>query len=466
MESVNAHHRRSESPIHSFEERSDYESRRYCESQLITTISWHSVRPTRKAWYVNRGVRTGTEIEDGSPASRLKFNYEMPSQKPQDTRPLCWISWDREKKTHSHLYREEVQLRLVKCLADMLPAVKSFRSNDFDFMTSDKESSKKSNIVEKLVTNPIDNFDIDVKKMSSSKLYELFTENKEQSIVMQHFIEDANEGDVAKISELAVPLIPKLIFHKFGNYCLQKLIVNNKHFREEFESYCLERIESLVFNEYSSRTLQTLIESGELFRRYFLAFCATNTKTITKSISYVFLVTSAINCSKSEEELLPLINDLFYHPQRWFSKKYLKRVLVSLIHKSEISFLRRIELLFRQQGSFVSHFEDRYKVYIVLALLKREYAPCIQALKHSLAYQIDELIQTNFFKLFVDLLFRSRKWDMLSMIFQGVSNSQIFKRGLDQLNNDTCKVAYFLAISSRPEQFSQLVHIWKNLNLI
>ena len=305
-----------------------------------------------------------------------------------------------------------------------------------------------------------------MEKLSSSKLYELFTENKEQSIAMQHFIQEADEDVVTRISKLTSPLVPKLIFHKFGNYCLQKLILNEHHFREEFERFCLEKIEALVFNEYSSRTLQTLIENSDIFRKYFLAICATNTKSITKSISYVFLVTSAINCSTSEEEILPLINDLFYHPQRWFSKKYLKRVLVSLIYKCEPSFLKKIEVLFRQQGSLVAHFEDRYKVYIVLAFLKRGSQPCIQALKHSLAYQLRELINTNFFKLFVDLLFRSRKWSVLSLIFDGVYSSQVATNGLYQLNNETCKIAYFLAICSRPEQFSQLVHIWRGLNLL
>lgn len=466
QESLKALNGRVESSIHSFDAASSYKPQRYCDNDPLTAISWHTVKPTSKAWISSRSGPSGIVTGVDNPVSPYRFNYEMNSQDPKDVRPLRWISWNLEKKYHELLFREEVQLRLIKRLADMLPAVKSFRSNDFDFMSDDDKRSVKDKPLQMLVEKPPKNIKIDMEILSSNKLYDLFTANKEQSIAMQQFIQDASEGVVAKISKLTTPLIPRLIFHKFGNYCLQKLILNNKPFREDFERHCLEKIEALVFNEYSSRTLQTLIETSDLFRRYFLAFCATNTKTITKSISYVFLVTSAINCSKSEEEILPLVNDLIYHPQRWFSKKYLKRVLVSLIHKCEPSFLRKIESLFKLQGSFVAHFDDRYKVYIILAFLKRDYLPCIQSLKHSLSSQVDELIQTNFFKLFVDLLFRSRKWDVLSLIFDGVFRSKIAIRGLNKLNNDTCKVAYFLAICSRPEQFSQQVQIWKGLNLL
>lgn len=74
-------------------------------------------------------------------------------------------------------------MRLIKRLADMLPAVKSFRSNDFDFMIDDGKRCLKSKPLQMLVEKSLKNLKIDMEILSSNKLYDLFTETKNSRLL-------------------------------------------------------------------------------------------------------------------------------------------------------------------------------------------------------------------------------------------------------------------------------------------
>ena len=397
--------------------------------------------------------------------ANFKLNYAWTAAKSKGrTHPLRWVAWNNSRNLHEFIYNEELQLRVIKRLGDLLPAVKSFRSNDFDCLSDSPISN--SYRIPKKVEYPKTPISLDINKIKEHQLWKLYTEDKVLSISMQHFIIHANELTLKKIANLTFPMIHSLITHHFGNYCLQKIIMRDEAFRRETEQYCLGHLKSLVFNEYSSRTMQTLVENSDSFRRSFLNFAAGDTRSISKRISYVFLVTSAINCSKTEEEMLPLLNDLASNSDRWFGKKYMKRVIVSLIQKCSHQSLNLIFQLFTQKADFTDHFCDRYRVYILVAFIKRDFKQIFIELKSSLSDNLELLLEGSYFKLFCDIIFRGRIQFVLNLIFQSLIGSNLYKSGHWRSSSLNGKFAYLLALTSSPREFGLLGEIWKDLRVL
>lgn len=409
-------------------------------------------------------ILLNNESSPPQPETNYKFNYAW---KPQQREQLClvrWVAWNHLLKKHEFVFSEELQLRVIKKLGDLLPAVKSFRSNDFDHL-SDNPSGSTYRIPKK-VDYPETLISVDLKTLSSRDLWKLYTEDKYQSISMQYLIMEAEDVVLKQIAKLTLPMIHSLICHHFGNYCLQKIIARDKGFRKETERYCLDHLRNLVYNEYSSRTMQTLAETSDSFRKAFLNFAAGDTKGISKRISYVFLVTSAVNCAKSEEELTPLLADFVKNRDRWLGKKYMKRVIVSLIQKSSNKTLHNIWDLFNLDSTIPDHFNDRYRVYIVVAFIKREFQPTIAALKESLSGDLGSVIQTSYFKLFCDIIFRNKITFITSIIFASLISSQLYASGMWRSKGLTCKFIYLLCLTASPAQFNKLIPLLKELDFL
>lgn len=396
--------------------------------------------------------------------ANFKLNYAWSAHSNSGTCPLRWVAWNKSRNFHEFIYNDELQLRVIKKLGDLLPAVKSFRSNDFDGLSDSPFTN--SYRVPKKVEYPKTPISLDINKIKEHQLWKLYTEDKVLSISMQHYIIHANEPTLKKIARLTVPMIHSLITHHFGNYCLQKIIMRDEDFRREAEAYCLGHLKSLVFNEYSSRTMQTLVENSDSFRRSFLTFAAGDTRSISKRISYVFLVTSAINCSKTEGEILPLLTDLAINNDRWLGKKYMKRVIVSLIQKCSYESLNLIYQLFTEKVAFTDHFGDRYRVYIVVAFIKRDFQQIVTELKSSLKDKLAILLEESYFKLFCDIIFRGRLHFVLTLIFQSLIGSNIYKSGHWRSSSLRDKLSYLLALTSSPQDFSFLGELWKDLKLL
>lgn len=396
--------------------------------------------------------------------ANLKFNFSWRPRSGELSCPIRWVAWNTFLKKHEFVYSEELQLRVIKKLGELLPAVKSFRSNDFDHLSDNPNGS--SYRVPKKVDYPETLISVDLKNLSSRELWRLYTEDKSQSISMQYLIMEADDTVLRQIAKLTLPMIHSLICHHFGNYCLQKIIARDKGFRKETELYCLDHLRSLVYNEYSSRTMQTLVETSDSFRKAFLSFAAGDTKGISKRISYVFLVTSAVNCAKGEDEILPLLGDFIKNRERWLGKKYMKRVIVSLIQKSSNSTLSTISELFNRDSTIPDHFNDRYRVYIVVAFIKREFQPMITSLKDALSSDLGSVIQASYFKLFCDIIFRNKITHITSLIFESLVSSHLYSSGMWKSNGFTLKFVYLLCLTASPAQFSTLIPLLKELNLL
>lgn len=394
--------------------------------------------------------------------SNYRLNYAWLRQVKRKTCPLRWVAWNAIHNWHEFYYCEELVLRIIKKLSSLLPTVKSFRSNDFDGL-SDTSNPFRSRVPKK-VEFPESPISLKINKLTTDEMYELYTKDKMTSMSVQYFILKASDKEVRALAHLTAPLIPSLVCHQYGNYCIQKLIARDKKFTKWVDKYCTESLRYLTFNEYGSRTMQILVESSDNFRKLFLSHAAGDTRSITKRISYVFLVTSAINGSKSEEEILPLLKEFIIDYGRWLAKKYLKRVLVSIIQRcNNEENLSVIFDLYNHDRPFAEQFKDRYRVYIAIAFVKKDFKPALEVLKN--AFQDAELfLFPGYFKLFCDIILRSRLTSGLRIINERLLDSNLYKLGLWRTSELKLKVAYLLALTSPADIFCQHTLLWKELN--
>ena len=416
---------------------------------------------------VTNPIAVGTEAHTNSEGSlnlleqKYRLNYTAFRLLRKQPPPLRWVKWNNVTCNHDFLYNEDLQLRVIKRLGEFLPAVKSFRSNDFEHL-SDGPNQTPIRIPKKM-EYPETQISIDLATVNSRQLWHLYTHEKMRSIAMQRFILEADDLTLEVVSKLTVPLIPDLIINNLGNYCLQKIISRDEAFRSLIEKYCLENLKTLVYNEYSSRTMQSLVENSDFFRKWFLNFAAGDTKGISKRISYVFLVTSAIGCAKSEDEVLPLVADVLKSRDRWFGKKYMKRIVVSLIQKCSLCVLNILAEMFYDGAQFHEHFNDRYKVYIVVAFIKREHQQTITSFRASMKTHLEFMIEASYFKLFADIIFRSRLGSISRLIHDSLENSELYFSGNWRSKTFPYRFAYFLALTATAEQFSFLSSLWQEL---
>lgn len=396
--------------------------------------------------------------------SNYRLNYSWLRQVNRKTCPLRWVAWNTIHNWHEFYYCEELVLRIIKKLSSLLPTVKSFRSNDFDGL-SDTSNPFRSRVPKK-VEFPETPISLEINKLTTEEMYELYTKDKTTSMSVQYFILKASDKEVKALARLTAPLISSLVCHQYGNYCIQKLIARDQKFTNWVDKYCTESLRYLTFNEYGSRTMQILVESSDHFRKLFLSHAAGDTRSITKRISYVFLVTSAINCSKSEEEILPLLKEFIIDYVRWLAKKYLKRVLVSIIQRcNNDQNLSIIFDLYNHDRPFAEQFKDRYRVYIAIAFVKKEFKPALEVLRSS--FQDAELfLLPGYFKLFCDIIFRSRLISVLRLINERLLDSDLYKLGQWRSSGLKLKVAYLLALTSPPDIFCQHTLLWKDLNAL
>lgn len=288
----------------------------------------------------------------------------------------------------------------------------------------------------------------------------MFIASKESSLNLQAIIVNCCSETANKLACKTILLIANLLTEKIGGFCLRKLAERDGLLRSSIEEYCLPRLSILVNNQSSSLVMKNLIDCSRTFREAFLLYTSINLRDITKTISSVNLVTAAIETTDDHRQFEALINDFLENPARWLRRRYLKRVLVSLIQKCQDSLLTKIEKAIGLQDNLYALLQDRYKVYIVLAFVKRDFRPMSTALRHVLKYHIHEMMASNLFKFLVDLLFRSKKDKLFSIVFDAVYRPGQTERQLIIMNKENCRIAYILAVCGRPEQFSMLTSIW------
>ena len=95
-------------------------------------------------------------------------------------------------------------------------------------------------------------------------------------------------------------------------------------------SYCYNNFERLAKNEYASRVMQALVTESSDFRTFTLNTLIQSNDLIANHIPAVFLASSAIRHSHSNQEYLGF-RDLYFANRYLLKSKHFKRVLVSVV---------------------------------------------------------------------------------------------------------------------------------------
>lgn len=302
-------------------------------------------------------------------------------------------------------------------------------------------------------------------KSSDSDLLQLSSTKKSQSLALQKYIKICSQQEVEMVcSALSYTSIVQLITHQFGNYTIQELVRRSMSFQKRVEEHCQEDFYSLADQEYSSRVMQLLIEASNSFRSFALKACEHNLDRVVEKISSVFLIAACIRTAKCEDEYRFLLNELSMNIKPWLTKKYFKRILVSILQCCEQPTLQQVYKLLGLQTNILKFFEDKYSTYVVLTFAERGHQPSIDLLAQIIRHDHVALLEAEYFRFFISKLSKDKGGSILKELFGVLSNKQSLELILTRVRREKgCYFAYLLALTAEAKQYESLTSFWKGV---
>ncbi len=306
---------------------------------------------------------------------------------------------------------------------------------------------------------------VSLEQLSDIKLLQLSSTRKSQSIALQNYILKCSQEDTEILCKnLTKNSIAKMIIHQFGNYTVQELVKKSIPFRKRVEEYCQEDFYILADTEYSSRVMQILIEESDSFRFFAFSCCEANLGRMVERISSVFLITSCIRSAKSEKEYNFMVKELSNNVRPWVSKKYFKRIIVSILQSCNPPTLQLVYNLLELENNILKFFEDKYSSYVVLTFVERGHQPTIQLLAYIIQQDVISLLEAEYFRFFINRLCKFKGESIFRELFHVLSGNEFLDSILARARKQKGRYfAYLLALSAEPKQYASLNSFWKVL---
>ena len=244
---------------------------------------------------------------------------------------------------------------------------------------------------------------------SDDWILEKCTQSKATSIALQRYITDCGEGSLAKLIRVAEKRLAQLIYHRFGNYIIQHLLIRSPHFTAVVRSYCRPRFAAFVANEYSSRVAQKLIEHDGRFRSFASKCFGRDIPFFLPQQTAWYLIVSVVRFAVTEEERDIVSRYMQRCSSSWFeNKNFMKLLAIYLEHCSAEqvkSFVSRVQL----EKNFLHFLQDKLSCLIVFKLLERNEQSCERILLGRLSKDAASLLQTHFFGFLVGMIAHSEQ---------------------------------------------------------
>lgn len=244
----------------------------------------------------------------------------------------------------------------------------------------------------------------DVSLMKMEEIVEIAIGNKERALRLQELLRDSQESLlIDSIVMKLIPAVDSLCRHPLGNYLVQVLCKASQIMYHHVQNICRLNYARFLENEFSSRVIQSCIEINPLYRLEILSLFSKNMKLASKNSATVFVVSACIRACQNESEFSFFIEDFFSKPKDWFTSRWSKRILVSLVDSCSPSTLHEIAAkIYSKVRYFHLMLKDKYLTLVLLALLAREHKPTIRKLSFSLSRNILAYVNSRHFEFFLE----------------------------------------------------------------
>lgn len=289
--------------------------------------------------------------------------------------------------------------------------------------------------------------------------------DKYQSRAIQNVLESGPSHLQKRVCELCEQSVDELLNDKYGNYILQQAVRTSEAVAKAVESKCLTSFDTFAMNERVSRVMQALSEVSHSFRLATFTWFADKLEKSVDNLAAVFLLTSAIQWSKSREEMELIKRALFSKSlKRIRGFKYFNRIMVSFVEKCDSKDLTLVYEALKIQEKFLELLDEKLGALLVFAMVKRDHEPTKQILLNTIQNHLTELCSAKYFKY---LLFQLNLTENLCEIKERMVHAVARSNLLSSLGTTPLPFNYFLAylVASllSPEQLSILEKLAEDL---
>lgn len=189
------------------------------------------------------------------------------------------------------------------------------------------------------------------------------------------------------------------ICHRLGHYLLEHLVSFSEELKEETIGYCKSHLDQLVGNEYSSRVMQVLVSRSNNFNMFVLEFFKSDLMKWMDKLSAIFLLSKCIKVYPDDVRYRFIRIEMVGKLETILATKYFKRVLVTYIENCSGSETELVYSHLQIESKLILLLNDKYFVYIYLALLHRGFEPFIIKFIQAIQDSLHNMLSTDYFKL-------------------------------------------------------------------
>ena len=265
--------------------------------------------------------------------------------------------------------------------------------------------------------------------------------DKNLNISFQHFIKICCPKTLDIIVSKVNEHLYTIMYDKYGNYLIQKLLERDLSFRSEIEGICKFNFAEMAENEYSSRVLQALASVSPSFRRFVNQYFKENIEFAISKISVTFVLLITMKYSESSTEFY-YIEELFISNPMLFEYKLFKRILIAYIQFADD--MRIVHRIWKRLSgvTFGSFFDLKFGALILLMLVKRGHQKAMKKIALKFRTTLPSLLNRRYFKLVAEKLLQPKYSPIHPIISQQLQ--QIPFETLDQIHASSPTDFYFV----------------------
>lgn len=121
----------------------------------------------------------------------------------------------------------------------------------------------------------------------------------------------------------------------------------------------------------------------------------------TRTFTAVFVLSETIRKTEDTSEFDFIIKAFDKEPQKLLVFRYFKRILVSLLDKCSDEQLKWISNIMNLQNTLVAHLSDRFSIYVLLIISKRNECAIATCLRQHLEEKLADLLLSSQFGFFL-----------------------------------------------------------------
>lgn len=232
---------------------------------------------------------------------------------------------------------------------------------------------------------------------SRSRLLTYCVGSKDLNVAFQHYIMNTQPEILAFIRQKAVQELDSLMFHKHGNYLIQRLIQRDKISCHTIFKVCMDNFRQFGENEYSSRIMQVLIEVHPGFRAYVHTYFSSNIAFSYSKICVTFLLLIAMRHSDTSQEFQYVYDHLKRDPGLYEFKLF-KRVLIGYFQFADYSMIGNMWSLILTIEPFEAYFDKKFSSLILLMVIRRNYEVALKQIAWYFSSRFSEIIKRKYSK--------------------------------------------------------------------